>query len=443
MTDSSPASRHFAETVVYKLHEAGYQAVFAGGCVRDLLLGATPKDYDVATDARPEYIRNLFGKHRTLAVGESFGVVVVIPSRRDREGGVLPVEVATFRTDGDYRDGRHPEQVEFATPEQDAQRRDFTINGMFLEPIDNRVLDFVGGFDDLHKRRIRAIGDPHARMREDKLRLLRAVRFTATLDFELDLETSAAVREMAEELTIVSAERIAQELRRMLVHASRARAMELCLEHGLLGVILPELLHHVRDATSHKPDAWPRTLRRLAGLTEPSFELAMAALLAVLLCPACPDVFPVVVIEKILQRLRLSNAESERITWLLAHFGQLDDFPAMALARKKRLASFSGIRELVALEQARAAAADGDQSPVTACVDFLTATPSEIIDPPPLLTGADLIAFGLRPGPQFGTLLDSVRDAQLNETISNREEALTLVRLIATEITEGTEDESE
>ena len=237
MTTSSPA-REFAVEIVRKLRAAGHTALLAGGCVRDLLLGREPKDFDVATTARPEQVRDLFGHRRTLAVGASFGVIVVVPPRGSEAG---QVEVATFRTEGPYQDGRRPESVAFCTPEEDAQRRDFTINGMFYDPVEARVLDFVGGEADLAARVLRAIGDPHARMREDKLRMLRAVRFAATLDFMLDEVTAAAVREMAHEIVVVSHERIAQELRRMLVDTHRRRAVELCDSVGLLSVILPEV----------------------------------------------------------------------------------------------------------------------------------------------------------------------------------------------------------
>ncbi len=255
MTTSSP-QREFAIEIVRKLRAAGYEALMAGGCVRDLLLGREPQDYDVATTARPEQVRTLFGHRRTLAVGASFGVIVVLPPRGNDAG---QVEVATFRTEGPYLDGRRPESVAFCTPEEDAQRRDFTINGMFYDPIETRVLDFVEGEADLAARVIRAIGDPHDRMREDKLRMLRAVRFTATLDFELDEVTAAAVREMADQITVVSAERIAQELRRMLVDAHRRRAVELCDDVGLLAVILPELAVESSDFLSggrKSPGSW-------------------------------------------------------------------------------------------------------------------------------------------------------------------------------------------
>ncbi|HTI49987.1 MAG TPA: CCA tRNA nucleotidyltransferase, partial [Planctomycetaceae bacterium] len=218
MSASDP-KRDFAVDVVRRLQEAGFIALWAGGCVRDFLLGHPPDDYDVATSARPEDVRTLFGKHRTLAIGASFGVILVHGPRGGRTGDV---EVATFRTEGPYRDGRRPEHVAFATPEEDALRRDFTINGMFYDPLTDRVLDYVGGRGDLERHVVRAIGEPRARFAEDKLRMLRAVRMTARFDFELDESTAAAVREMSREILVVSSERIAQELKKMLVHVRRA-----------------------------------------------------------------------------------------------------------------------------------------------------------------------------------------------------------------------------
>src|SRR5690606_34637150 len=244
--DANPL-RIFATDVVRQLTDAGYVALWAGGCVRDLMLGRAPQDYDVATNARPEQVREVFGRRRTHAVGESFGVILVLESgRKGRQ-----VEVATFRTEGVYSDGRRPDSVEFCTPEEDARRRDFTINGMFFDPLHERVLDYVGGEADLGQGIVRAIGDAHDRMSEDKLRMLRAVRFTATFDFHLDETTAAAIRSMAGEIRVVSWERITQELQKMLVDQHRERAIRLCHDLGLLGIILPEL----RDILPTQSDA--------------------------------------------------------------------------------------------------------------------------------------------------------------------------------------------
>ena len=231
----SDKQRRFALEVVEKLRGEGFIAYWAGGCVRDQFLGRTPGDYDVATNAKPDEIRRVFSHRRTLAIGAAYGVIAVLGPPAAGQ-----VEVTTFRSDADYRDGRHPERVVFSSPEEDAQRRDFTINGMFYDPTAEQVIDYVGGKDDIERRIIRAIGEPKARIAEDKLRMLRGVRFAARFDFELDPATAAAIREMATELTVVSAERIAAEMEAMLLDKHRSRAMRLLMETGLLEEIQEE-----------------------------------------------------------------------------------------------------------------------------------------------------------------------------------------------------------
>src|SRR6476620_3024901 len=263
--------REVAIGVVRRLRQAGYEALWAGGCVRDELLGVEPADYDVATSARPEDVQRTFA--RTVAVGESFGVVAVIGPRRF-DGSFPKVEVATFRSDGAYIDGRRPESVVFSTAAEDAQRRDFTINGMFFDPLESRVLDYVGGRADLKAGVLRAIGDPRARFREDKLRLMRAVRMAARFDFPIEDATAAAIREMAPEITVVSAERIADELRKMLVHRHRSWAMRQMDELGLLRHVLPEVEAEMKGLPQGPPaastgDLWRHTLKVLEVLDGP------------------------------------------------------------------------------------------------------------------------------------------------------------------------------
>src|SRR5438477_3421554 len=224
--------REFAVEVVRRLRAAGYQALWAGGCVRDELLGLVPKDYDVATDARPEDVRRLFP--RTVAVGMSFGVIEVLGPRARASTAPLRVQVATFRSDVSYSDSRHPDAVVFSSAREDALRRDFTINGMFFDPLENRLIDYVGGQEDLKARVLRAIGDPATRIAEDKLRMLRAVRLAARFELAIDPGTWAAIRDMAEQITIVSAERIADELRKLLVDPQRSRGVNLLCESGLV-----------------------------------------------------------------------------------------------------------------------------------------------------------------------------------------------------------------
>jgi len=416
MSTADP-KREFAIEVVRRLQDAGFRALWAGGCVRDFLMGRVPQDYDVATDARPETVREAFGRRRTVAVGASFGVIVVVGSKESGN-----VEVATFRTEGPYVKGRRPGHVVFSTPEEDAQRRDFTINGMFYDPIAEKVYDYVGGEKDLAAGIVRAIGNPADRMSEDKLRLLRAVRFTATLEFELDPATADSIRVQARDIRVVSAERITQELRRMLVDPHRRRAMELTRQLGLLAEIVPELAPVLRSGPSDDAGSeWTRALRRLQLLNEPGFELATAALLLV-----APDSWSLA--RKTCKRLRMSNEEVETVGWLLQHLADLKTSRTKTLAELKRLLVHRSALDLIELARVDTLAEDGDLSPVMHCEELLRQTPAARLDPPPLVSGADLIAMGLRPGKLFRWILDAVRDAQLNEEISTKDEALSLVK---------------
>ena len=401
------AQRKFAFKVVKTLREAGFQALWAGGCVRDALLNRTPGDYDVATSAKPDDVRSVFGRKRTLAVGESFGVIVVLGPK---EAG--PVEVATFRSDGEYADGRRPDSVVFSTPEEDALRRDFTINGMFFDPIENRVIDYVNGQRDIQARVIRAIGEPIDRMTEDKLRTLRAVRFAATLNFEIESETAAAIRAMAPQLNAVSAERIAQELRKMLAGPRPGLAVRLADQMKLLPVIFPELRE-----LANQPD-YELTLRALHN-SRGSFEIAMSILCRRLSVSVC---------EEICDRLRLSNKEQSQIVWLVDNSDLVCKAPALSKADLKTFLVHEYSSAL--LTQSRAILESQNES--LAAVEFVESyranNSADVIDPPHILTGADLIALGLKPGPQFKELLDLVRTAQLNETIATRDDALQLIR---------------
>ena len=398
------ATLEFAEEVVRRLREAGFQGLWAGGCVRDILLGLEPTDYDVATDATPEQVMKGL-PYRSLAIGASFGVVRV---RHPRRHGI-EVEVATFRSDLAYVDGRRPTGVVFSSPELDAARRDFTINGMFMDPVGRRVIDYVGGRSDLDARLLRAIGDPSARFDEDKLRLLRAVRFASRFGLEIEPETRTALKAMAAEVVVVSPERIAQELRRMLVHPYRAAAMRMALDFGLLAAVLPPI-------SGLKPDRWDETLRVLDLLPEqPDFTLALAALLHGLDGRT---------VDGLARGLRLSNLEREQTTWLVNHHCDLVDAPSLGDARLKRMLAKPGIDALLTLHRAIAQASTGDVRHVDFCEDYRRREPSGPINPPPLLTGDDLVRHGLKPGARFATLLDQVRDAQLDGRIDSKDEAL-------------------
>lgn len=409
--------RAFAVDVVRRLRARGFEALWAGGCVRDQLLGRQPKDYDVATTARPEEIREVFGAKRTIPVGAAFGVITVLGPK-----GAGQIEVATFREDVSYSDGRHPDAVEFSTPQADAQRRDFTINGLFFDPIDEVVIDYVGGQDDIARGILRAIGEPRARFAEDKLRLLRAVRFAAKFDYTLDPATREALEEMASQVTQVSVERIAGEVRLMLLDRSRARAIDLLEDTQLLDVILPELAM-VGDAEGvtatgrEAMGAWVATLNVLDGLSSPSFPLALAALLhAFVSSDGCREIG---------RRWKLSNHDVRRTAWLVEHQTALHSARAMPWPRLQRLLVSDGIDDLVQLSRALASAAGLPSDDVDFCQQKL-ALPREVLDPPPLVTGDDLIAYGIPRGKHYQDLLERVRDAQLEGQVTSKAEALKL-----------------
>jgi poly(A) polymerase len=432
--------REFAIDVVRRLRQAGYQAYWAGGCVRDELLGLVPKDYDVATDARPEEVQRHF--RRTLAVGASFGVIEVLGPQTP--AGYLRVQVATFRSDVDYRDGRHPDAVVFSTPQEDALRRDFTINGMFFDPLENRLIDYVGGQEDLKKGILRAIGDPAVRLAEDKLRMLRGVRLATRFHLRIEADTESAIRAMAEQITVVSAERIAEELRQLLVLPARARGVNLLYDLGLAAAILPEIVE-MKGLPQGPPDQpsgdlWDHVMRVLDLLpAEPSFALALAALLHDVgkrrTLGRTPDRYTFHYHEHvgrrmaadIAHRLRLSRAERERVEWLVEKHQFLCDARHMKTSKLKPILAHPGIRELLELHRADAVASGRSTDHVDYC-EFLLSTWTETdLNPPPLLTGHDLTRHGLEPGPHYKQLLDAVREAQLDGTITTTQQALELV----------------
>jgi tRNA nucleotidyltransferase/poly(A) polymerase len=397
------AQRDFALEIVAKLRAAGFEALWAGGCVRDQLLGLEPKDYDVATSAKPEEIRNLFGHRRTLPIGASFGVITVLGPRAAGQ-----IEVATFRTDAAYSDGRHPDSVIFTTAQNDAARRDFTINGLFFDPIAGEVVDYVDGRRDIERKIIRAIADPAARIAEDKLRMLRAVRFAATFGFQIEPQTMQAIQRSADTVTAVSPERIGMEIRRMLVDRNRVIALELLREAGLLAQLLPEVAA-LDDAE------WRKTRHILAALSNPELPLVLAALLSKVDTPSAANVVG--------RRLRYTNREIELAYWLLSHLSIVAAAPDFHWPEVQRVLVNNGAQQLLDLYAAIA----GAQDPGLAFCRERLAWPPERLNPPPLLDGATLIAHGLAPGPNFSRLLELVRDAQLRGEISTAAEGLRLV----------------
>lgn len=396
--------REFATEVTATLQRAGFTAYWAGGCVRDELLGLVPDDYDIATDATPSNVQALFP--RTLAIGASFGVIEVLGPRVD--GAWRKVQVATFRTDGPYSDSRRPDSVTFSTARDDALRRDFTINGLFFDPIASSLHDFVGGQEDLKNRLLRAIGDPVARLTEDNLRILRAARMTARFDLTIDAATLAAGRALAPQIVTVSPERIAEELRKLLSHASRSRGVEALVRLDLLQHVLPEV-----DAD--------RGLRTICLLPENAgFALAMATLVRGQSAQA---------VHGLSRRLRLSNSESEAIAWLLATVGQLHGDPPPSRAFPILAHPLAG--DLLDLELAICKADGSEEEEIVRWKSRFELTPQTVFNPPLLLRGEDLIALGLPPGPSFKRILDEVRSAQLDGKIFSHKDAQQLAAKLA------------
>ena len=433
----SPAQDAAAQ-IVARLRAAGHQAYFVGGCVRDLLLGREPQDFDVATSALPDQVLTLFEK--TFAVGAHFGVVLVCTGEPE-----ITTEVATFRSDGVYSDGRHPDAVRFSgSPEEDVKRRDFTINGMLLDPANNQVLDYVGGRNDLQAGLVRAIGDPGDRFAEDKLRMLRAVRFAARFAFDLESRTAIAIRELAPAVSQVSRERVRDELTRMLTEGHAQRAFEMLDATGLLVQVLPEVVRMkgVAQPPQYHPegDVWVHTMLLLAGLPAgcpPA--LAWAALLHDVGKPATFRVAPdrirfdghvetgVHIAEDICRRLRFPNHETEQILLLIANHMRFADAPKMKESTLKRFFRLPHFDQHLALHRLDCLASHGSLKLYDFARERFETLPEEQVRPPLLLTGRDLIEAGYHPGPQFSEMLAMAEDAQLEGAVHTREQALALV----------------
>jgi poly(A) polymerase len=444
-----------AREIVRALRAAGHQAYFAGGCVRDLLLGVEPKDFDVATSATPDVVMGVFKK--TYSVGAHFGVVLVCTA--DGEGGEIATEVATFRHDGAYSDGRRPDAVRFSTEaREDVLRRDFTINGMLLDPVlfeetgdaAAAALDYVGGREDLAAGGVRAIGEPAVRFAEDKLRMLRGVRFAARLGFEIEARTMAAMRATAVEIGQVSCERIRDELTLMLTEGHARRAFELLDGTGLLEQVLPEAvrMHGVEQPPQFHPegDVWVHTMLLLERLKAGApATLAWGALLHDIGKPATfrpPDPkkpgdrirfdghveVGVRMAETILGRLRFSNEDTEQIVALVKNHMRFGDILQMRESTLKRFLRLPQFEEHLALHWMDCTSAHGDLRLYEFAKQRYEAAPVETIQPKLLVTGRDLIAAGYRPGPEFKAMLEAAEDAQLENTIATTQEGLAVVR---------------
>jgi poly(A) polymerase len=393
--------------VVRRLHELGHTAYYAGGCVRDQLLGRPANDIDVATNARPEQVQAAF--KRTIPMGIQFGIVVV------RWKGIS-IEVATFRADGEYHDGRRPDSVRYTDAQEDASRRDFTVNGLFYDPLEQRVHDFVGGAADLRRGVVRAIGDPAARFEEDKLRVLRAPRFAATLGFVIDPATAEAARQRAPEVAVVAQERIHAELVKLLKKPTRARGIVLCQELGLLEHVLPETQADL-----------PRVLRTLDALAP---HAPLTTVWASLLQLAGPKGA-----EAALRRLRAANKEIKRVVALLEALEQARGLPQLGVAEQKRALVKPEWEELPELLRATALAAGADLESLRYLQQrqraFLAEQSPASPSARPLIMGADLQAVGIAPGPVFGRVLRQVGDAQLEGRVTTADEALALALSLA------------
>ena len=427
MTPTTP-QRRFALEVVELLRSAGYTAYWAGGCVRDELLGITPKDYDVATSARPEQVRELFGRRRPHAVGEAFGVIIVVGPR---EAG--NVEVATFRRDAGYSDGRRPDAVVFTDAEEDARRRDFTMNALFYDPIVGNVIDFVEGRADIERKLVRAVGDAAVRFREDKLRMLRGVRMASTFGFALDPATFEAIRNSAAEIGAVSPERIAQEIRAMFGRSGQAEAARLLMAAGLAAQVLPEVLPLCERKSSFATgSAWDAAVAMLAEFEKAGIRKPPLALAALLQETSADDSHGAVhAATAVLRRWRMSNEEREHVEWLVEHRRSIDGAASRRWSEVQPVLAHRWGPDLVEFVAARHAVADDDdRERRVADLAFARkklAEPRPMLDPPPLLTGNDLVRRGLRPGKQFAVLLEKVRAAQLDGMIATADEAATLV----------------
>jgi poly(A) polymerase len=422
-----------AREICSGLREHGYIAYFAGGCVRDMVRGLAPKDFDIATDATPDVVQKLFP--RTYAVGACFGVVVVVV-------GGDNFEVATFRSDDAYVDGRRPSAVHFSSPEEDAKRRDFTINGMFLDPVANEVIDFVGGRADLEAKLVRAIGEPAQRFTEDRLRMLRAVRFASVLDYEIDHQTWDALVTNAASINEISAERIREELVRIFLSPQRVRGWDLLDSSGLMRAILPELdaMKGCLQPEQFHPegDVFQHTRLMLSLLPE---KVSVPLVCSVLFHDVAKPVTATVdetgrirfnehdrigaeMTEAIMGRLRFSRAEIDATVEMVRQHMVFKDVPKMRVAKLKRFMARPTFEDELELHHVDCASSHRMMDNYEFLLRKREEFANEPIIPPPLVRGDDLIALGLKPGPKFGEILEAAETRQLEGTLHNREEAL-------------------
>jgi poly(A) polymerase len=420
-----------ALSIASRLKEKGFVAYFAGGCVRDFLMSAEPQDFDIATTARPEDVERLFP--RTVSVGKQFGVMLVIE-------GEKPYEVATFRREGGYFDGRHPSQVEFTVPREDAIRRDFTVNGLFYDPFERKVLDYVDGQADLKRRVIRAIGDPQKRFEEDKLRLLRAVRFASSLQFEIEPGTWKAIQAMAPQINQVSPERIRDEIIKILTRPHAADGFRMLSESGLMKEILPEIeqMKGVKQQPDFHPegDVYVHTLLLLEKLSNPSPVLALSALFHDVGKPQTYAVrdgkitfyehayLGAKMTREIMRRLRFSNDAIEEVSECVANHMKFADVRKMRSGKLKLFVSRPTFETEMELHRIDCQSCHGMLDNYYFLKEKLKEYAAEELKPKPLISGHDLIALGIRPGPEMKPLLEEIYVLQLEGSFKSREEAI-------------------
>ena len=424
--------------IIGKLQEKGHIAYLAGGCVRDMLRGETPKDYDIATSALPREITSIFTK--TREVGVHFGVVIVIVNNQ-------AFDVATFRNDGSYKDGRHPEEVTFSTPQDDTARRDFTVNGIFFDPISEKYIDFVEGKSDIDKKVIRAIGEPNLRFQEDHLRLLRAIRFAARFDYEIEAETWNSIKSNASGISKISKERIRDELTKILLNENRVLGFDLLVESGLMEHIIPEILQlkGCEQPPQFHPegDVFVHTRLMLSLLKDaPSIELVLSVLLHDIGKPATysfdeeadrirfngHDKLGAEMSEQILRDLKFSNSIIEDVVQMVANHMTFKDVQKMRQSKLKRFMSRSTFNDEIELHRVDCLGSWGGLDNYDFLNKKVVEFANEPIIPQPLLTGKDLIELGWSPGPDLGQTLNSVQDMQLEGKLNSKDEALDWVK---------------
>jgi poly(A) polymerase len=435
MTDS----RKTAAEIVQRLREAGHKALFAGGCVRDMVMGNEPADYDIATSAKPQQVMELF--RRTVPVGAQFGVVLVLADEKQ-------YEVATFRSDEGYEDGRRPSGVRYTNAREDALRRDFTINALFYDPLEERVIDYVDGRRDIERKIIRTVGDPFARFEEDKLRMVRAVRFATRFGFQIEEATLEAIKKYSSNVTQVSWERIGEELEKTLTGPNRGMALQLLADTSLLKHILPEVhqMIGVPQPEAHHPegDVFEHTKMSLDNVCietgcQPSSVLAFATLLHDVGKPLTltiedrirfsgHEVVGAKIADKVCRRLRLSSEKREKIEDIVANHMRFIHAQEMRESKLKKMLQSETFLEELEMHRADCLASHGSLEIYDFLKMKLASLPEEEIKPPPLIRGDDLIELGLTPGPLFGEILGAVEEMQLEGDLKTKEEALVWVR---------------